>query len=94
MQLRHLGFGLLVALTVLLFAGTATAHANDTAAGDPPYGGSAADWAAWMEAHMGPGTAEWMEAHMGVTIEEMGSYMADSDGTGPHGSGPRGGGCY
>ena len=82
-----LGGWLLVALAIIGLAFAApvvSAHGTDTIADDaPPYDGTAADWAAWMEAHMtdhmGPGSVEWMESHMGVTVDEMAQDMADDD---------------
>ncbi|MFC6993761.1 hypothetical protein ACFQH3_19805 [Haladaptatus sp. GCM10025707] len=82
-----LGGWLLVALAIIGLAFVApvvSAHGTDTTADDaPPYDGTAADWAAWMEAHMtdhmGPGSVEWMESHMGVTVDEMAQDMADDD---------------
>lgn len=82
-----LGRWLLVALAIVGLAFAApvvSAHDIETTADDaPPYNGTAADWAAWMEAHMtehmGPGSVEWMESHMGVTIDEMAQDMADDD---------------
>ena len=80
------GRWLLVALAVVAVAlapAVVSAHGNETTAGTPPYNGTAADWAAWMEAHMaehmGPGAVEWMEAHMGVTVDDMAEDMADGD---------------
>ncbi|WP_255196971.1 hypothetical protein [Halorarius litoreus] len=79
-----LGRWLLVALAIVGLAFAApvvSAHSNDTAADDPPYDGTVADWTAWMEAHMtqhmGSGSVEWMESHMGVTVDEMARDMAD-----------------
>nr|WP_323849377.1 hypothetical protein [Haloferax marinisediminis] len=64
----------------------------------PPYGGTAEEWTAWMEAHMtqhmGPGAVEWMESHMGVTVEEMGQHMAEDHARGPWMAGRGGGGMY
>ena len=82
-----IGRWLLVVLAIVGLAFAAplvSAHGNDTAADDaPPYDGTAAEWAAWMEAqmteHMGPGSVEWMESHMGVTVDEMAQDMADGD---------------
>ena len=74
---------LLVALAVvgLAFVAPVSAHGADTTADAPPYDGTAADWAGWMESHMtdhmGPGAVEWMESQMGVTVDEMGPRMAD-----------------
>lgn len=89
MQLRHLGIGLLIALTVLFLAGSATAHDGDTPA---PVGDDADDWATWMAGHMGPDHIAWMEQHMGTSIEEMGAYMAANGGPGNPGIGV--GGCH
>ncbi|SEP31876.1 hypothetical protein SAMN04487948_1483 [Halogranum amylolyticum] len=82
-----LGRWLLVALAIVGLAFVApvvSAHGNATAADDaPPYHGTVADWATWMESHMteymGPGAAEWMESHMGVSVDEMAQEMADDD---------------
>jgi hypothetical protein len=82
-----IGRWLLVALAIIGLAFAApvvSAHGNETTANDaPPYDGTAADWAAWMEGHMtehmGPGAVEWMESHMGVTVDEMAQDMADDD---------------
>ena len=82
-----IGRWLLVALAIIGLAFAApvvSAHGNETTANDaPPYDGTAADWAAWMEGHMtehmGPGAVEWMESHMGVTVDEMAQDMADEE---------------
>ncbi|MDL5363210.1 hypothetical protein [Halalkalicoccus sp. NIPERK01] len=82
-----LGRWLLVALAIVGLAFAApvvSAHGNETTADDaPPYDGTTADWAAWMEGHMtehmGPGAVEWMESHMGVTVDEMAQDMGDDD---------------
>lgn len=82
-----LGRWLLMALAIVGLAFAApmvSAHGNETTADDaPPSDGTAADWAAWMEAHMtehmDPGSVEWMESHMGVTVDEMAQDMADDD---------------
>jgi hypothetical protein len=82
-----IGRWLLVALAIVGLAFAApvvSAHGTDTTADDvPPYNGTTADRATWMEAHMtehmGPGSVEWMESHMGVTVDEMAQDMADDD---------------
>lgn len=92
-----IGRWLVVAIAVLGLASFATvvsAHGTDSTTDDqPPYTGTAHEWAAWMEAHMtgqmGPGAVEWMESHMGVSLDEMAGYMVD--GNGRHG--PMNGGC-
>lgn len=84
----------LAVVGLVSIAPAVSAHgAGPTADDTPPYGGTADEWTAWMEAHMtqhmGPGAVEWMESHMGVTVEEMGEYMA---GHGHRGPGTDGGG--
>ncbi|MCT9098226.1 hypothetical protein [Haloarchaeobius sp. HME9146] len=77
------------ALVALVFGVSVVgAHGDDPAAEDaPPYDGTAAEWATWMEAHMtehmGEGAVEWMESHMGGSMDEMGRGMAG----GAHGPG-------
>jgi len=89
----HIGRWLLVTLAIagLAFAtaAVASAHGGGTgpdgvgpaADGTPPYDGTAADWAAWMEdhmdEHMGPGASEWMEAHTGTTVDERAQARAN-----------------
>ena len=92
------GRWLLVALAIVGLAFTASvvsAHGDDPTGEDAPYDGTAAEWAAWMEAHttdhMGPGAVEWMESHMGVTLDEMAQDMADGDDD--HGRYGQGRGC-
>ena len=100
----RIGRWLLVVLAVVglaVVAPVVSAHGNGPTADDaPPYDGTAADWAAWMEAqmteHMGPGAVEWMEAHTGVTVEEMARDVADDDhmaGGDDHGRYGQGRGC-
>lgn len=81
------GRWLLVALAIVGLAFTVpaiSAHGNETTTdAAPPYDGTVADWAAWMEAHMtehmGSSAVEWMESHMGVTVEQMAQDMANGD---------------
>ncbi|WP_136590610.1 hypothetical protein [Salinigranum halophilum] len=83
----RIGRWLLVVLAIVGLAFAApvvSAHGDEPTADDaPPYDGTAADWAVWMEAHMndhmGRGSVEWMESHMGVTVDEMVQDMADGD---------------
>ena len=96
----RIGRWLLVVLTIVglaLTASVVSAHGDDPTGEDaPPYDGTAAEWAAWMETHMtdhmGPGRVEWMESHMGVTVEEMAQDMADGDYD-DHGRYGQGRGC-
>ncbi|WP_435344908.1 hypothetical protein [Haloarchaeobius sp. HRN-SO-5] len=86
----ELGRWLLVALAVLGLAFAApvvSAHGDESTADDaPPYDGTVADWADWMDGHVtdhvGPGAIEWMESHMGASIDEMGRDVADGHGHG------------
>jgi hypothetical protein len=97
MTTYKLGRWVLVVLAVVGLAVAAPvvgAHGNDASVdGAPPYGGTAADWTAWMEGHVtdhtGPGAVEWMESHMGVTVDEMARDTAEGDYAdhGPHGHG-------
>jgi len=83
----RLGGWLLVAFVIVGLAFAApvvSAHAAETTAdGAPADNASAADWAAWMDAHMtehmGSGSVDWMESHMGMTVDEMAQAMADDD---------------
>jgi len=82
-----LGRWLLVAIAIVglaIVAPVVSAHTDESTADDAPLdGGTADDWAAWMEAHMtdyhGPEAVDWMESHMGVTVDRMAQDMADGD---------------
>ncbi|RDZ39686.1 hypothetical protein C5B91_17490 [Haloferax sp. Atlit-10N] len=95
-----LGRWLLAVLAIVGLAVAApavSAHGDETAVDDAaPAGGTAAEWAAWMESqmteHMGPESVEWMESHMGVTVDEMARDMADGDHD--HGRYGQNGGMY
>ncbi|EMA06239.1 hypothetical protein [Haloferax denitrificans] len=95
----ELGRWLLVALAIVGLAVAApvvSAHGDETTADDAaPSGGTAAEWAAWMESqmaeHMGSDSVEWMESHTGVTVDGMARYMADNHDDGTYGPG---GGMY
>ncbi|WP_265111583.1 hypothetical protein [Halosolutus halophilus] len=71
MTTAKLGRWLLVGLAIvgLVFAGpVASAHGTETATDDaPPTEGDTAEWAAWME------------SHMGGAVDEMGQHMADGN---------------
>ena len=80
--------GVLAVLAALLLAvGGVAAHDNSTGNGhdDTPHGGTAAEWAAWMEKHMnehmGSEAADQMQERMGMTYEEMGEHMASHQGS-------------
>lgn len=73
---------LAVLAVLLLTAGGVAAHDNDentTGHDDAPVNGSAADWAAWMEQHMGADAAAQMQERMGMSYEEMGEHMASHE---------------
>ena len=78
--MRTFTLAVLAGFVILLFAaGGVAAHdngRNTTGHDDAPTNGTAADWAAWMEQHMGADAAAQMQEQMGMSYEEMGEHMA------------------